>query len=211
MRKATVAFIGMALAASAIAVPLEAQMGLGPVIGVSLANISGADKDNIAPGRKSRTGFVAGAVLDFPVSRMFSIRPEILYVQKGVKFEELGVTAAIETAYIEIPVLLMVGVPVSGTVIPEFFAGPQVSFEVGCNVSGGIGGLPGASVSCDDAGVQLESTIWGIIVGAGIQVSGFLAAVQYDIGLTTLDAEADPFDIKDRTWMFKVGWLFKTR
>ena len=83
MRKGTSAIIGAVLVASAVASPAQAQIGFGPVIGISLANIGGADRDSILPGRKSRTGLVAGLVLDFPISRMFSIRPEVLYVRRA--------------------------------------------------------------------------------------------------------------------------------
>ena len=50
-----------------------------------------------------------------------------------------------------------------------------------------------------------QKTLAGVMVGAGTQISGFLAAIQYAIGLVTLNAEDDPFDIKDRPRMFEVA------
>lgn len=211
MRKALLALVGVATVALTAAAPLQAQFGFGPIVGLSIANIRGADKDNLAPGRTSRTGFVVGAVFDIPVGGIVSIRPEFLYVQKGAKFEELGAKATIKADYVEIPALIVVAVPVSGSVVPEFFAGPQVSFQVNCKVSGNLPTLPTVSTSCSDAGIDLTSTVWGLIFGAGVQVAGFVGSVQYDLGLTTLDAATDPLDIKDSTFMIKVGYLFHTR
>ena len=188
--------------------PATAQIGVGPIGGVSFANFHGADSDILGESPSSRTGFLVGAMLDIPLGAV-SIRPEAFYVQKGANAKESGVgEAGLNMDYIEIPVLVVVGINTGGSVKPEFFAGPQVSFQVKCEFTASLEGFPEIpSQDCESD--EVSTTDYGIIVGGGVAVGGFIAQVVFDYSLKTLDAEDDPFDIKNKAFYVLVGWMFR--
>ncbi len=189
--------------------PATAQIGVGVFGGVSFADLHGSEKDDFAPGRSGRTGFLAGAMLDIPLG-IISIRPEVFYVQKGVQFSDPTFAAEFDLDYIEIPVLLVVGIPAGGLKV-EFFAGPQVAFRTKCDISFTDTGGTEQSLPCDDAvtGAELESTDFGVIVGGGVTISNFMVQAAFDYGLATVDAESDPFDIKTQAIYITAGWMFR--
>lgn len=196
--------------------PATAQIGIGVFGGVSFSNLHGSEKDALFIGasRSGRTGFLAGAMLDIPLG-IVSIRPEAFYVQKGVRYSDSSGEIAFNLDYIEIPLLFVVGIPTGGNVKPEFFAGPQVSFRTKCDVKGSVTGGPSATVSCADfftalgSTDELESTDFGVLLGGGVAVGNFMAQVAFDYSLATLDAETDPFDIKNQAIYAMVGWMFR--
>jgi hypothetical protein len=177
--------------------------------GVSFSNLYGSEKDDFGPGRSGSTGFLAGVMLDIPLG-IVSIRPEVFYVQKGVQFSDATRAAEFSLDYVEIPVLVVVGIPV-GSLKVEFFAGPQISFQTKCDVTGGSTGSPEETLPCDDPniGLEIESKDFGVIFGGGVAVGNFMAQVALDYSLTTLDAEVDPFDIKNQAIYGLVAWMFR--
>ncbi len=182
----------------------QSPVQFGAIAGLSLANAHGSDKDAAFSNPSNRTGFLAGAMVNLGLGNILSLRPEIIYIQKGIKDEEAGVEGALKLDYIEIPVLLVVGIPTSGSVTPEFFAGPQFAFRVKCSLE-----IAGVSADCNAGGSDpFKSTDYGIVFGAAVRVAQFLASVQYDLGLSKIDDEADPFDIKTTALMFKLGYFF---
>ena len=191
------------------ATPAMAQIGVGPIGGVSFSNISGSEKDDFLPGRSGSTGFLIGAMFDFPLG-VVSIRPEAFYVQKGAKFSDDTFAAEFSLDYIEIPVLLVVGIPV-GSIKVEFFGGPQVAFQTKCDGTGAATGDPVETLPCDDPSIGIENatTDYGVIVGGGVAVGSFLAQVALDYSLTTLDADPDPWDIRNQAIYVLVGWMFR--
>lgn len=186
--------------------PAVAQIGIGVVGGVSIADLHGSEKDVLFPGtnRGTRSGFVGGAFLDLGLGNILSIRPEVLYVQKGVKFTNSGGELKFKLDYVEIPVLLVFGIPTPGIVRPEIFVGPQVAFQTKCDVEGVFTG------PCDDPAIDLatESTDFGILFGASVRISSFMITGAFDYGLVTLDTDVDPFDIQTQAFYIMAGWMF---
>ncbi len=211
MRLTSFVLTGLLIGGLVAAPPASAQIGFGLVAGVSFAKFTGADANVGGISSGTRTGFVGGGVVDIPISDMFSVRPEVLYAQKGARFSDQGVTAGFNLDYIEIPALFVVSVPTSGNVTPEFFAGPQVSFRVGCSVTATGGNSPGGTVSCTDAGIEDEvaTTDFGVIFGAGVTVGNFMAQAALDLGLSKIDNSASPDDIKNQAIYVMLGWMFR--
>lgn len=191
------------------ATPAIAQIGVGPIGGVSFSNLTGSEADDFGPGRSGSTGFLAGVMLDFPLG-VVSIRPEVFYVQKGVKFSDQTFAAEFSVDYIEIPVLLVFGIPV-GSLKVEFFGGPQIAFQTKCEVTGAATGDPEETLPCDDPNIAFESvtTDYGVIIGGGVVVGSFMAQVALDYSLQTLDADPDPWDIRNQAIYVVVGWMFR--
>ena len=98
---------------------LEAGMNFSSFIG------SGANASNLGGTVSSRLGFVGGGYLSLNFGPAFSIRPEVLYEQKGAQIS--GTTTSYEADYVEVPVLLKIGLGIPG-INPSILIGP--SFEL---------------------------------------------------------------------------------
>lgn len=105
-----------------------------PKAGVTLSKISLEDSDTDL---KSSLGFTLGVGFNFPINKMFSVQPELSFVQKGFKeeagFSEGALTVKAEDTYkinyLELPVLARATFG-SNT---KFFlnAGPSFGFGLG--------------------------------------------------------------------------------
>jgi hypothetical protein len=80
-----------------------AQPSFGIKGGLNLSNLSIED----ASDKNMITGLHAGVFLNLPVTKVFSIQPELLFSQKGTKWETGGSLADIEAklkqSYVDIP------------------------------------------------------------------------------------------------------------
>lgn len=96
--------------------------------GLSIARLY----DRADPAKEiSMRGFSGGVSVGIPSTDVFSVRPELQYVQKGTS---LGDSAGIETLhavdYLEFSLLLNLSVPPTKTMYFGFVFGPAVAFEV---------------------------------------------------------------------------------
>ena len=178
-------FLSIALAAAAFTA--NAQLKFIPKVGVSIANVafSTGGEDN-----KSKIGFQLGGALEIGVNDMFSIQPELLFIQKGVRSEVsfLGTTvkSSVTLNYLEIPVLAKVQ-----------FGSENLKFHVNAGPSLGIA-VSGTSKV--EAGGQSESdpvefgsdpgqtkrTDFGLQFGGGITFSNFVIDLRYGLGLSNI-------------------------
>ena len=205
MRLRTVVMGGLFTGLLVGAAAATAQIGIGPIGGVSLANFSGSDNNIAGLNRSGRTGFLVGGMVDFPLGAV-SIRPEVFYVQKGVRYSDSSGEVGLDLDYIEIPALVVFGIP-AGSIKVEFFAGPQVSFQAKCALTATPTGESTFSEDCPSD--IIKSTDFGILAGAGVVVGSFMAQAAIDYGLTTIDAEDDPDDIRNQAIYVLLGWMFR--
>ena len=139
--------------------------------GLNVADLTGADAPvNTDP----RLGFSGGLMADVPITPMFSVRPEVLYSQKGVSSSTNDVTLAVD--YIEIPVLVAATIPATETgLMLGAYVGPALGVKVRESLNG-FGGLPNADnvFKSTDLGAA-----FGVTVGAG----PFMIDGRYTVGL----------------------------
>jgi hypothetical protein len=194
----TFAAIMAVLFTLAVAQPAEAQTRIGFRAGATISNLSiddaegGFDPD-------SRTGFMAGAFLEMPLSGNISFQPGASYVRKGAEESEAGTTVGIELSYFEIPLLLKYGFPSSGPVGVHLYGGPALAFEASCKVKVEGGSFEG-SVDCDEGGdpddeVLTKSFDMGAMLGGGLSfgMGGATALVDvfYNLGLVNISDQGE--------------------
>ncbi|WP_157618650.1 porin family protein [Spirosoma spitsbergense] len=101
------------------------QVRVGATAGFQLAIHTPED---VGTQNKSKAGFMAGAMLEIPLSSGVSLRPQLLYSAKGVKRNVLGTfDAALSLNYIEVPIQLVYTVE-SGTGHLSFGAGVYIAY-----------------------------------------------------------------------------------
>lgn len=109
-----------------------AQPTFGIKGGLNLSNLSIED----ASDKNMVTGLHAGVFLNLPVSEVFSIQPELLFSQKGTKWETGGSLADIEAklkqSYVDIPVNLVYNLARDF----DFQLGPYIGFLAASKLDG---------------------------------------------------------------------------
>jgi len=203
------AVIFVLVVSSASAVEISAA---GLKFGLNLASLS---KDEASLDLKSKTGFAAGGFVAFNLSKDIAVQAEILYMQKGAKydFNEQGVVASYDFnfAYIEIPVLIKAYFPLQDSVVrPLFFFGPYVGFKAGAKTKYEITAY-GETQSGEEDMVEVKSTDFGGIFGVGADIklgAGKISLeARYGLSFTAFSSE-DGAVSKHRAFSFLLGYSF---
>lgn len=131
---------------------------------------------------ESRTGFMLGGFIKMSLPESpISIQPEAYYSQKGAETSGGG---EIKLEYLEIPILLKIGLGESEVVSPNLFLGPYA----GVNLNQDSGGL----LSTPD---ETENIDFGGVIGAGLDVEAgssiFTFDVRYGFGLSPVFQSGD--------------------
>jgi len=201
---------GTAIVALALAIaPVSAQTVLGLHIGTSIATLGGSDAGNPS----SHAGLSVGASLTFPLAHVLGIQVGADYVQKGAKDSSTGTEVTLANNYIQVPVLLRVGIPSAGLFGAHILVGPDVSFQTGCTAKGSGGGV-NVSVDCSQFGLDLKTVDFGAMGGVGFDFglpgSGLTITVEglYNLGLSSIiksGGNIGNLDVKNRVFTVRAG------
>lgn len=195
--------------------------------GANFANLRYSEPLNVQnAGPHSKTGIVAGAILEMRVYDILFLIAEPRYIQKGTSFggfrvvhpsipHQTGIANLVyRYDYFELPVLLKARFSV-GPVSPFVFAGPSTGFLVSSRVSFEQEFSKGARVVQSSDFKQYTRTIdFGIDVGIGFEVSlyrsltGF-TTTRYSRGLLDISYDDPGFSsTKTRGFQVLAGILF---
>lgn len=156
------------------------------------------------------TAIYFGVYAEIPVSKAFSIQPELLYSRQGgtqdgsLVFQEGNVNyeSTFNLSYLTVPV--MAKFYVSKGLSLE--AGPQIGFLLKSEVDIEVNNALFASSTTEDVKDFTKSTDFAFNIGAGYQLnSGLNFNLRYNIGLT--DAYED-IDAKNSVFQVGVGYTF---
>lgn len=186
--------------------------------GISLGNLTGdslkSEFDQAT--KKTRFGIGGGVAFGYAIAPNFTIQPELLYVQKGAKFEESAGKVTMKTDFLEIPLLLKFTPEMKGSKIaPTIFAGPFIGLKMTGKIK--AEGFADAAENVEvDIKDSLKSTDFGITFGGGFgykMSSGELFFdVRYDLGLSKIAKkeafEGGDFDTKTSAFLALVGYKF---
>ena len=183
--------MGVACAANA----QEARFGV--KAGVSLASVSGKNTSEA----KNLVGATAGVMGDISFSDLISFHPELLFSQKGVKFEDNRSTGQTRTSYLDVPLLLRV--KADGLF---FEAGPQAGFLLGLKSESDILGL-GTLTSTSTQGTRKIDL--GYVAGVGYQLpQGLEIGLRYNGGISDLSDPSGGSAVRNSVFQLQVGYLF---
>lgn len=182
----------------------EAQsISLGVMAGASLSTFTG----DLVDDAKNHAGFLVGGFARVGLAG-FAVEPGIIFTRKGAEAEEIeGVTPTTSLDYLQIPVVLKLGMPLGKA---RFYigAGPAIGLKLGCKIGAEGGGID-LSTDCDDlegeeGGIKPKSTEFSGIAVAGLEFGKFSLGVRADLGLTNVyeafagNATVEP-SVKTRT------------
>lgn len=190
----------LALCTLLLAVPASAQVTLGLRGGLNTAFFTGRD----AAGTDPRLGAVGGAFVRYDATPRVGIQVEALYSQEGAEDDVIGQEGTYTFDYIDIPVLVRLGVPVSRFADAGIYAGPSI-------------GIPIRDDFVDIDGFEEEqgaATDLGLTIGADYWAGPFGVDLRYTAGLTdAFDDEIDgefvgPLDIRNGAFTVTLGLRF---
>jgi len=182
--------------------------------GVTISNFVGDDANDA----KNRTGGYGGLTFILqPNKSAVGFQTGALYVQKGAKLDDDGVAGSLKIDYLEVPVLLRVGVPLSAGFAPTLLVGGSLAWRVRCRVEVSGGGI-NASADCndsDDFGADLGVKRFDGGLSGGVEfpitMGGryiFVPSVRYTRGLTKI-SDIDGTDVKNSSIQIGLGIRFR--
>ncbi len=141
--------------------------------GMNFSTLMGSGANSLSPTgtTSSRLGFVGGGFLSLNFSPAFAIKPELLYEQKGAQIS--GTTTDLESDYIEIPVLVKIGLGMPG-LNPSIIAGPSFDWNT-------VTSLPSSAGTVNTSDV-------GLVGGLEFDFSKFNINARYELGLNNATA-----------------------
>ncbi len=224
-----------------IVTPATAQIfGIGVKGGLNFANLRGdltiiEDDLDFTLDLKNKTGIVVGASFSSSLVPFISLQPEILYSEKGARFEESetiplddfgfpGQTAAatidgtFDLKYVEVPVLLRVGLPVPGF-SPFVYAGPSFAYNLSADFKIDVAAtFMGESFSetilDEDIKDDIKNFDVGFVIGGGMEFGLPLlklhAEIRYTMGLSNVidNNNGNDLDLKNGVFSLMVGVTF---
>ncbi len=193
-----------------------AQSAFGLKAGAVLSGLNGGD----AGAATEQPGFTGGAFYGIGLASNLAAQIEVLYTAKGVdgfrsRADTLpGLPAArLSMTFAEVPILLRMGYP-GETVLLSAFAGPVLSFRLGCRLEPEDGSSD--PVNCDDdaAGQRFHprATDLGATAGLGIDFalgeSTFFFDARYTYGLLSIESGDAGLDATHAVAAVMVGFAF---
>lgn len=208
--------------------------------GVNLASVGGDDAElsidrfiptslpipglNLTAEPQSKVYFSGGVTFAYSFTSLFALQAEVLYSGKGVQYDRDfsfsfpgfpsisgRLKADADLAYIEIPLLVKLTLPVPGDTRPYIYAGPAVSILADKTTSAKIesSDLPAGFPTTLPVTFNVNDLDWGMAFGAGVQArmmnTGLGLEARYTLGLqsalhsvTVQGQESRELDIKNR-------------
>lgn len=165
---------------------VNAQTRFGAKAGVNFASASGDDIDGVS----SRTGVNVGGVVNFEISEIFSIQPEVTYSMRGWVDGDF----TIKLDYVDVPIMADVEI-IEGLSLQ---GGPQLGVNISAKVEN----------DGDEGDIEEISTLnVGAAIGAQYELPfGLFFTVRYDIAFN--DAIDNNFNAKNNNLGVSAGFFF---
>lgn len=173
--------------------------------GLNLSTIS-LSEDNVSVSTDSRAAWHVGAIVDIPLMQSLYIQSGLYFMDKGGKETDGDYKETYSPMYLEIPVL--------ASYRYDFGSAAQLQINVGPYFAYGVGGKIKEKDEYEDEEEEYEifdhakRFDCGLQFGAGVTfASHYYIGFAYDLGLTNIAKDSD-YKIKNRSWMFSVGYTF---
>lgn len=156
--------------------------------------------DRLQSGFESHSDFIAGAFLNFSISKDFSLQPEIYISRKGSIRKEL--TSLEDTYYykyqissIDIPLLLKYSIPLKGRIQPFLYFGPFVGFKRKATFLRIIDhGEEEQFGEREDINEYINSSDYGLVLGGSLEYrvcfGKLILDIRYNLGMANILKDA---------------------
>ncbi len=169
-------------------------VGVGVKGGLLFSNLDfGANDDFL----KNKTGFIGGLFVGGNRGGVLGVEADVFYARKGAKVE--GTDREYDIHMLEIPILLRLNAGSSSL--------------SGVSVYGLAGPALDIRLKSEFGGIDIIDSTQGydvnLVLGAGVEITRFLAEVRYNRGLRNISKDFSQSDeIKTRSWALLIGVRF---
>ena len=187
-------------------------------LGPTFSSLS-IDPENAIADNGSSWGIAGGGFAVWPLSPLFSLQFEGLFIPKGNEFtpeddpDLIGATGRIALNYLEFPVLARLDVARSERRSVHVFAGPSIGFNTRARSELELDGELFDNGVSDDISDDVSGLDVGLVFGAGIEFGRYVVVDgRYSWGLLNVnDADDDDTVIKNRALTILAGVRFGRR
>lgn len=157
-------------------------------------------------------GFAIGLSLDFRFTQLFSVQPEVLYVEKGgrEKVPSLNTEFNLTLDYIEVPVIAKFYLPTNTILQPHAYVGPYASFLIENNSN--IELIDNEQLTPDKVVEDANRSDFGAVIGIGTDFNfafnTMSAEIRYSAGFSDVFSGAASQSSRTGTLMFLIGFRF---
>ena len=180
-----------------LAVPMFAQsdMMFGIKGGITMGRISAEAPDGVD--EKFRMGFSGGGMMAMELDKNIHLGVELLYVQKGEKWENGGEAEA-KIDVIEVPVLIKF-FPIKNM---NIYGGPNLNYVMSAKFDTG-------DTEIDLLDEDLVKNLgFGLSLGTQYMIDKIVLDARYDIGMSDYSEDEFGDELKFNTIYLSVGYLF---
>ena len=160
----------------------QGMTGYGAKAGLNLANVSG---DKAYDDAKMKIGLAVGGFATFDFGLPVLVQAELLFSQKGWKFDETGYEATFNLNYIDINPLALY--PINDQI--NVIAGLNLALPLGGTSKSKQEGEP--EQEGDLEAEDMNGMEFGIIIGGSYNVGVVNIEARYNLGLKSFDEDVD--------------------
>ncbi|MCF7811141.1 PorT family protein [bacterium] len=166
------------------------MLAKGAKLGLNMASLGGDD----APDNKMKMGIALGGFIEYGITDMIIVAPELLFSMKGCTYDAPS-DPVLGLNYIDIviPFKYYIG---ESDFKPNVFLGPS------------IGLLMSADSDGTDVKDSTKGTDFGLVFGAGGIYNQFTFDLRYAMGLTSIDDSGFDLKMTNTVISIMVGYMF---
>jgi len=195
MKKTLLPILSILLILSFSNINAQPHFAFGVRAGLNFSNLSFDPDIPSQITKSSRTGFMFGALAEIGFTPMLAIQVEPMYATGGAQisgplfvngFTPVNGKETFKISMLEIPILLKFKIPISGSVKPYVFAGPNIAFVTSSKELDEPNGFASNEIDLKDF---VTSTNFSIDFGAGAgfnltPLTVIMLDVRYSLGLS---------------------------
>lgn len=174
--------------------------------GLNFATIGGDDASEL----KTVMKFNGGAFLAYDILDQLVLQGELLYDQKGCKWDETGATLPTRSwtlSYLDIVALAKYVIPTQGDIKPVLYGGPSLGILLSAKIH-----EEGSGQSLDEnIKDNIAGTDFSLVIGAGamykIGNGGLLFDIRYCIGLSNINKNSTDNNT-NQVFSVNIGYAF---
>ena len=203
--KRTIALVVLFVISIAYTNSRAQSIGLGIEAGIDIANITSTPTFTTS----SRTGLIAGGIIDINITPTITITSGLRYNMKGWSSTANGVTYTDKLGYLEFPALLKVKFPLT-EVKPYLIGGPTLGIKLSAEEEQSNG----TQTATVDISNSVESTDFGLFFGAGLDFkvgvkTDLFVQGGYQLGLSNILKNSTTTTIKNNGILLTGGVKFR--
>lgn len=191
---------------------INAQIRFGVKAGANYSNLytSGSSQGLNSDQYKGRFSYHFGGIMEYSLSDMFAIQPELMYVNQGANMKNsnsFGMKDGHVTLNsLQLPVNLKASFNTGGKAKLFVYAGPYVGYNIYGKVKGKIDGAT-TDQELYSKGSKMKRWDYGVGVGAGVEVNKFTIGIGNQFGLQDISG-SETGKMKAGNLTVSVGYFF---